>query len=191
MNGFWQSSTGNSLTGKAEDAFASQFKIIPDGTQASACIKSVEFVPATNYGSEQMQIKWKLVTGDYKGFEVRQKINIFDLKPEKADRAKNMLVLICKLLNFELDFTKDPHDINFGLLNGKILGLKIQEFCVPKEDGGFFEGNWVSEVHPASELEVLTGTKMQTPIHTSSASPLESALNRNATAGVTTDDIPF
>ena len=93
---FWDSKTGQEITGNANDAFQPQFEVIPQNTTAPALIKSFELVSKQINGIEVdfYQIVWKITSGDFKSREVTQKIKAFDEKPEIAQRALNMLKLL-------------------------------------------------------------------------------------------------
>ena len=152
---FWESKTGAPLTGSAEDAFTSSFTIIPDGTTASAMIKAFEI---KQFGEEAFyQITWKIVSDQFKNQEVRQKLNTFDVKPEKAQRALNMMMLIYKLFDHKPTHNNAPTNDDLKPLTGKVAVIKIQEWALNGK-----EGNFVSEVHKLNaEFKPEIGVKLE------------------------------
>lgn len=179
---FFQSKTGKQLTGSEEDSFAGGFKIIPDGTTAPAMIKTF-LINESDAMNQFYEIQWKLVDGEFKGTQVRQKIACFDTKAEKAERALNMLLRLFKLL--KIDPTENaPTEEDLAPMQGKILGIKIQEWSMDGKNG-----NWVSEVHIADAAFMTeTGKKIE-----ATSRPVDSALTRNQRAASVgaEDDIPF
>src|SRR3990167_9544029 len=130
---FWQSKTGKAITGNEEDSFAGGFKIIPDGTTAPAMIKTF-LVNEADAMNPFYEIQWKLVDGEYKGAQVRQKITCFDSKPEKAERALNMMMRLFKLLGVK-PTEGAPTEEDLAPMQGKILGIKIQEWAMDGKNG--------------------------------------------------------
>jgi|ERR1017187_104542 hypothetical protein len=196
MSNFWKSGTGNEIKGTAELAFMADFSIIPEGTTAIASIKSFEVIETTNeYTGPQkfMQIMYKITSGDYKGREVKQKIKCFDGKPEAIDRNLNMLKLVMDLCGYKPTHHNEPTNQELMAMNDKVVGIKIREWSVPKQDGsGMMEGNFVAEVHSPVNFVTETGTKIK---HVESM-PTDSALSRNAgtRSGIEPsmdDDLPF
>jgi hypothetical protein len=58
-----------------------------------------------------------------------------------------------------------------------------------RADGTLAEGNYISEVHPATDFKTVTGVKIEV-----SKSPVDSAFSRQAAVSsqsVSDDDIPF
>ena len=173
-------STGGMPDGSAEHAHMQAFTIIPDGTMAAAMIKSIENKEFPD-SAPFIQVTWKLVNSDFKGNEVRQKLDIFNPDIKKSDRAKQMFMRLCILTGCEIQRATDDDLLQF---KNKIIGIKIQEWQLNGK-----EGNWVSELHPAGgDFVAITGTKKEV-VHTQG---VESALTRNAAVhpGLT-DDIPF
>ncbi len=180
MSNFWTSGSGTTITGRPEDSFIKDFSIIPDGTTALAKIKEFIIVEkTTQYAGEQkfMQITYKLTSGEFKDREVTQKIKPFDGTPQSIDRNLNMLKLVMELCDFNASHDVEPTSQDLMLMNGKILGIKIKEWSMPKTDGsGIMEGNFVGEVWPAAGFESETGIKAE-HVH---SMPSDSALSRNA-----------
>jgi len=162
---FWQSKTGAPITGNPNDAFTKDFSVIPDGTTAHAGIKEFCLVEKEFNGSKNRfyQITWKILNGDFKDREVTQKIKTFDQKPEIAQRALNMMMLIYKLTNHSPAHDMAPEDRDLKVFVGSQLGIKIAEWQMPKKDGsGIMEGNHVTEVHPiTAAFKVETGVKKE------------------------------
>lgn len=196
MSDFWSSDLGE-ITGKAEDAFAKSFTIIPDGTMALAKIES--FVNDENQeGFKCLVVNWVLNDGDFKGCKVTQKIKVFggepqyDKDPAKTrHRALNMLKLLYQQFGLSPENKEPPSDKALMVFNGKIAGIKIRE-TEPNADGRSF--NWVAEVHKAAGFKSETGVKL-TVTHAPSGS-VDSALTRNkgySDPGLKglDDDIPF
>ena len=185
MSGFWELSSGAKATGSADDAFTASFGVIPDGTKAQAVIQ--KFV-VDGGDKPVVNIQWKLTTGEFKGRIVFQKIHCWDDKPAKADRAKNMLLLIYKLLDHKPTHGGDPTDKDFAPMLNRALVIKIAEWSMISDDGTPKNGNFISEVHPTEAFETVTGVKAEM-----TARPMESAFSRNprATDASLTDDIPF
>lgn len=193
MSDFWVSDLGE-ITGKAEDAFAKSFTIIPDGTMALAKIES--FVNDENKdGFKCLVVNWVLTDGDFKGAKVTQKIKVFggepqyDKDPAKTrHRALNMLKLLYQQFSLKPETSGAPTDKELLTFNGKIAGIKVRE-TEPNAEGRSF--NWVAEVHKAAGFKSETGVKLEVT-HT----PTDSALNRNKGysdpgIGGLADDIPF
>ena len=152
---FFESKTGAPLTGNADDAFAGSFSIIPDGTTATAQIKLFE--PKEYDGDKFYQITWKIVSDAFKGQEVRQKMATFDVKPEKAQRALNMMMSIYKLCGHSPSHNNAPSLDDLKPMLGKVFGIKIQEWALNGK-----EGNFVSEVHAAdAEFKPAVGVKQE------------------------------
>ncbi|MFB1501523.1 hypothetical protein [Thiocapsa sp. N5-Cardenillas] len=191
---FWTSGSGAPITGNLKDAKVPDFTVIPDGTMALAKIESFEFAnkPATKYkGPETIyEIKWKITAGDFVNREVTQKIKPFDGKPFQIDRALNMMKLIMNLCHYTNHSNEAPDTESLKPMVGKILGIKISEYSIPKKDEpGNIEGNHVTEVHPAADFKCETGVKKEV-VH--SRSNVESAFSRNAPEiGGALDDLPF
>ena len=178
---FWESKTGAPITGDAEVSFAGFFKIIPDGTTARAAIKLFESGPIF------YQITWKITDGEFKNREVRQKINVFEMNPDKAQRALNMLMRIYKICGHKPTHSEAPTDADLLPMVGFVCGIKIQEWSMLRPDGTMAEGNWVAEVHPAdAEFIVETGIKQV-------SRPGDSALTRHSRGNEVklVDDLPF
>lgn len=161
---FWQSGTGNQITGEASKAFLPEFTIIPNNTAACAQIKLFEVVNKVINGNQMkfLQVTWKIANGDFKGREVNQKIKPFEGTPEQIDRALNMLRLVMDLCDVKPTHDGEPTNQDLARMHGKVCGIKIREWSLPKEDGsGMREGNFVAEVYPAKDFVAETGIKLE------------------------------
>lgn len=180
---FW-----NQADGSADRAHTQSFRIIPEGTKAPAMIKSFVLDETPGFAPAYM-VQWKLVDGDYKNQEVRQKIAAFDKDEKKKNRALNMLMRLYKLLSITppLDAPTNAQLLEFS---GKICGIVIREWSGIKDDGKPIEGNWISEVHLAdANFKIESGVKAEPVIH----KPNSSAFDRNPKGALPVDDsdIPF
>ena len=190
---FWTSSKGEIISGDASKAFVPEFTIIPNGTAALAKIKLFEIIEkaATQYAEAQklIQITWEITSGDYKGRTVTQKIKPFDGKPDQIDRNLQMLRLIMTLCNYAPTHNNEPTNQDLKQMIGRICGIKIREWSMPKQDGsGMMEGNFVSEVHSATDFVSESGVKVE-HVH---SMPSDSALSRHSRVMDTLDsDLPF
>ncbi len=194
MSNFWTSPSGSPITGSPDSAFLKDFTTIPEGTMALGTIKSFEVVTkaANKYTPEQkhIEVKYKLTQGDFKNREVTQKIKVFDGKPEQIERNLNMLKLIMDLCGYTPLHGNEPSNQELAAMNGRVLGIKIGEWSMPKEDGsGVMEGNMIREVHSSAGFECETGVKSEV-VHSRSA--VDTAFSRNQPkTDSLDDDIPF
>ena len=186
---FWSSRIeGQELTGKLEDCILPEFEDIPNNTTAPAQIKSFELVSkkVNDKDVDFYQVVYKLTSGDFKGREVTQKIKAFDDKDTIAQRALNMLKLIYTLCKHTPKHAGVPTNEDHKPLIGKILGIKIGEWSMPRtnpkpDQSPFLTGNNVTEVHAVGpDFVTETGVKKELPKVTTSA--VESAFSRNPPA---------
>jgi len=193
MSDFWTSELGE-ITGKAEDAFAKSFTMIPDGTMALAKIES--FVNDTNQnGFRCLVVNWLLTDGDFKGAKVIQKIKVFGDDPQYAKddaktrhRALNMLKLLYQQFSLSPKNNEPPSDEDLLVFAGKIAGIKIRETEPNAENKTF---NWVSEVHKAQGFKCETGVKLEvTHVH-AQHDLFDSAFSRNQKSTADDTDVPF
>ena len=190
---FWTSPINQPITGSEKDAFIQDFTIIPEGTMAIGVIKSctVEDKAATQYSeaTKFIQVIYKLADGEFKNREVTQKIKVFDGKPEAIHRSLNMLKLLMTLCSYQPDHSREPTNQDLANLHGKVLGLKIGDWSMPREDGTIGEGNFIRELHPATGFKCETGVKAEI---THTRSSVESAFSRNQPVKDSLlDDVPF
>ena len=159
MMSFWDSQVGQ-VTGSAEDAFTPDFgEPIPNNTTAVAKIDT--FLNEKNQDKKYLNIWWLLLDGDFKGRKVSQKIKVFDEDTKVRHRALNMLKYLCDLFKIEV-WPHAPSDQNLASFVGKVAGIKIREWSMPKQDGsGMASGNFVSEVHDSVGFQSVTGEKME------------------------------
>ena len=157
---FW-----NGVSGKAEDAFLPEMSVIPNNTQAPAQIKSISVVETnTQYAGNQkfVEVVYKLVSGEFKTREVKQKIKVFTGDSQQIQRARNMLKLLMDICGHELTHDNEPVTQDFTPMTGKIVGVKVREWQIEKNDGsGVMEGNFVAEIHKVDDKFVTeTGVKL-------------------------------
>ena len=192
---FWLSGLGVMPTGLPQDSFVSDFSIIPEGTQAAAVIKQFSLIEKHNefkgIDEKFYQVTFKLLDGDYKNREVTLKIRCFEGKPEQIQRNLNILKLILQLCDFQPTHQNAPTDQDLMVTIGKSMHIKISEYSLKRDDGTYFDGNNVREVHKLNTIKTETGTKRVTKQPENLG--LESALTRNASASMSNDDsdLPF
>lgn len=183
---FWTLSDGNTAKGDAESAHLTNFSVIPDGTQAPAMIK--DFAHEKTELGEFYKVTYKICDGEFKNRVVFQKIKCFDPKKETSDRAISMLKRIYDLTSHKPTHSGAPTTEDLAPMKGMIIGIRIGEWSLIRDDGTLAQGNHITEVHKAdSEFETITGVKME-----SHAVP--SALSRNSRLPGLPDDsseIPF
>ena len=186
MTGFW-----DNVTGSPDHAFAKAFvDVIPNNTQAIATITKAEN-SKTSY-SDCIQIDWKLISGEFDGQHVFQKLYIYDDKPEKALKAKCMLKLILDLFHVKLLDNNPPSNQLLAQLIGKSAGIKVTEWQMERADGGLGHGNSIAEVHPLEGFKTETGVYREFKLKPPKG--VESALTRNTRTNLEAqldDDIPF
>ena len=181
---FWNSEMGE-ITGNENDAFAKQFKHIPDNTLALAKIEKFENSTNSQTGAKYLNIDWIITEGDFKGSKVSQKIKVFDTDAKVKHRALNMLKLIYLLFNHKPRDGNPPEDRELDYFIAKVAGIRIRE-TEPNDEGKQY--NWVSEVHKAQGFKCETGVQL---IMTSKPrqSELDSAFRRNQEDLI--NDVPF
>lgn len=194
MSSFWLSGTGEIPTGKPEDSFVSLYEIIPEGTVATAQIKSFITVERNNKYSgttdKFYEITYKLLDGDFKSREVSQKIKCFYGSPEQIQRHLSMLKLIMQLCGYMPTKTTAPDDNDLSNMLNKIVCIKIGQWSIPKKDEpGVLEGNFVREVHPSGSVQIETGVKKV--FESNYSNGIESALTRNTGVMNLESDLPF
>lgn len=150
---FWTSRTGLEIDGSDKNAFNDSFATIPDGTMAPAMIKTFELQESEQWGP-RYSIRWRIMEGDFKGREINQSIYAFADKPEKVDKALNMLMRVYKLCDHKPTHKDAPTTQDLSPMQGKMCGIKIA-MLIGKEDGK--ERNYVSEVHSLAGFEAKTG----------------------------------
>lgn len=184
MSNFWELSDKSLPTGTLEASRVGSFKLIPDGTTAIALIKDFIF-------DEQVpvyRLTWQITDGEFKNRLVFQKIKCFDQKESIRDRELNMLKRIYDLTNHKPTHKDAPTTLDLMPMKGKVLGIKIGEWSMIKEDGTLAEGNNVQEVH-----RVDATFKVETGVRTESHN-VPSAGARNSRVPEVPDDgsdIPF
>lgn len=185
---FWKSRSGATIDGSPEKAFMPEMKPIPHGTMDVAFIKLFELIERENkhtgHFEKFYQITWKICDGEFKNREVTQRMKPFSGSNESIDRALNMLMLIMKICEFSPTHEEMLSPFDLLPMTGKMMGIKINEYSIPKDDGGLIRGNFVSEVHPLSaDFKPQTGKPLEVS---------DSSLSRNSrVAKQPEDDIPF
>jgi hypothetical protein len=165
MTGFWQTELGMA-DGNPDNAFTQDFGLIPDGTKAFARIEDFSVIqkPSSAYGaaSKIYEVKWVIAQGDYVGRIIFQKIRCFDEDEKKRFKALNMLRLIMNLSDVPAPNVA-PDNYFLSQMVGKVLGIKIKEYSMPKSDGsgGLNEGNFISEVHAIKGFVEAKGKKLE------------------------------
>lgn len=168
------------IQGDAEHAFVKTFAVIPDNTTAIADIKLA--VIAEQNDEKFYELTWRIIDGDFKGQQIRQKIKCWDGDSYKAKRAKSMLLLIMTMFHVKHSGEGAPNELEILPLIGKIAGIKIGYMASPKSDGTLGEYNFVREVHKAEGFECSVGESPR----------VESAFSRNPkTQKPLEGDIPF
>lgn len=199
---FWTSPLGLEITGSEKDAFLPDFTVIPEGTMALGMVKSCQVIDAqpTQFkdAEKYIEVVYKLVDGEFKNQEVTHKIKVFQGKPEAIHRNLNMLKLLMMLCSFKPTHKGEPTNDDLRQLQGKVVGIKIGEWSMPRDDGAIAEGNFVREVHPSTGFVCETGVKAEVrhapvPPPQAQSTGVESAFSRNPAgmAAQLDDDVPF
>lgn len=166
-----------------EDAAFGKNKIIliPDDTIVTAEIVHAIKTESKDGVIKYYEILWKVLDEEYKNRKLWQKLYCWDEKPQRAERAKNMLLLAMNLFGAKIPST-EPTDLDLDPIQGKIGKIKVKIWEIMRPDGTMSDGNWVSEIH-AADFVSTESPKRQ---------PIESAFSRNADKKYELDDcIPF
>ena len=149
---------GKTVDGSENNTIVNTSSIILGGTRAPCIVEEMKW--NEHEGAKTVQIKWKLMDGDFKGRIFFQKIDIYankfgttepDLK--KRFRAANVLQRLFMLLGAQPP-QQEPTDADFAVMVGQIAGLAIEVYGMNGR-----KGNWVSEIQPAKGFECVTGTE--------------------------------
>ncbi len=191
---FWNSKSGMEITGTADAAFATDFTLIPNGTLALAKVIKIEMVDKDDpmFGEQKYyHLTWKIISNDFIGKLVNQKIKCFTGKPESIDKALNMLKYLYTLCNYKPTHNNAPTARELEFLMNKTFGIKVREYATERSDGkGYSTGNYVGEVHPEKEFLCSVGTFME--VKNKNKDSLDSAFSRNPRQAPFIDsDIPF
>lgn len=164
---FW-----SGIQGLPELAFTSDMNPLPHKTHVIAECQEVKIVEGDR---PNIEFKWKVLDGEFKGRLLWQKLYVFDLDKKKADKAKNMFMLLFKLNNLTLPKEMPTQNDLYGF-HGKVTSLLVGQYAIPKEDGTVMKGNYVMEAHPSDYKPVI-----------------ETAFSRNtkATESLANQDLPF
>lgn len=151
MSGFW-----NNVSGKPEDAFNREnVDVLPNGTMALAKILKASN-ESGNFG-DHVSIEWLLADGQFIGHRLYQKIYIYDGKPERQLKARNMLKFIIQ--HFKMTLTTDgpPSNVELMQLTGASAGLKIGEYQFENDVGKLVHGNNILEIWSPDGFVSSTG----------------------------------
>lgn len=184
---FYTLSDGTKPSGSAEEANIMVATTIPDETKALAKVTSAK-LKDLEWG-KFYEIEWELTSTAYKGFKVKQKIKCFDEDAKKADRAKQMLVRLFKVLNFKPLHGEAPTDQDLVELNGRVSGIKVQQWFFNGKDG-----NWVSSLYESDGFESEEGVLKQAPVETRmppNCNDSQIQMYETASSKEFDDDIPF
>lgn len=122
---------------------------IPANTELKAAVDEAENKTNANTGEQYIELRWNILSGEYKGRKVFQKIRHSDADPKKADKAKMMLMAIDANCGGKLvKLNRAPTDQDLMIcLTGKPMGIKVQVWSMKNEQTGETStGNWVSAV---------------------------------------------
>lgn len=160
MNNFFTKSTGETIEPTNEFTNSGFQEIIPSGTTLHANILEATWQDETQYFNQHILIKWHITEkGKYTGFIINQKIHVFDDKPAKSDKAKEMLMAIDsnvkgQLLKLAQDgkfVVGDNMQLARALAAGAAL-ITVGVFDMPSNTGGDnIKGNWVRSVGPVAK----------------------------------------
>ncbi len=194
---FWTPRTGKPITGSEESSFAADMSVIPSGTTAVGCIKNIVIKENENPRDESVrkfiEVKVKLLDGEYIGREVTLKIKPFYGTDYSIDRGLNMLKRLMDLCGHKPSSGEEPNDNDFSAMVNKVMGVKIEEWSFIGDDGNTREGNYISEIHASAGFTTATGVKSQKAPRALGKSPaLESYESYSAsTASLVDDDVPY
>lgn len=187
----FKSRTGAPVTGSESNAFAGNLSHLPDNTQAQAMIKS--FTVQEYQGEIFFQIIWKLVDGEFKGAEVKQRITPYDADDNRAQRALNMLYRIFTICGHRTDYEETPTDSDLAEMKGTICAIKAGNDIIQGT-----ERTWIREVWSEGKLETITGeTKVVTakpdaPLKEKVETAFDrEAARKSAAPSLADNDIPF
>ena len=161
------------IDGAPEHAYTSSFKPIPDGTVAVAEIKSAEYMQPEGK-TPYYEFTWRIVSEEFKGRMLFQKVRCFEEDEAKSTRARNLLLLLFKLANVSVP-SGMPGNADVAHFQGRILKIQIKYKKFDDRDV-----NWVSEVYPSDFVPE--------PV-----AHIESAMSRNSRVAPAPNDadIPF
>lgn len=164
---FW-----SGITGLPSDSYTTDLSPLPNNTHV---IAECQGVTIEQGDTPHIQFKWKVIDGEFKGRLLWQKLYIFAQDQKKADKAKNMLMLLFILNNLKVPNEMPTQGDLYGF-HGKITSLLVGQYAIPKDDGSIMKGNFIREAHPSDYKPVI-----------------ESAFSRNPrpTGSVADSDLPF
>jgi hypothetical protein len=149
MTNFWNTSDGKEIE-KTTSFDASAMTPIPDGTNCKVVIDEAGWKAAFDHHDPEM-INLRLTVLDpkeFKGRKVFQKVRVNDVNPDKADKAKRMLMAIDQIAGGKLAASgKEPSDDELmGALVNKIMVVKLGVWDMNDK-----QGNWVMAVSPVAK----------------------------------------
>ena len=127
----WQDSYGTAIGVSSARAFPNM--IIPDGTIVPATISQANAIEEYPIPPEY-QFYWHILDGDYKGREVRQKIQYRDKNPKRADKDKAVLVFLYDLFKRTLPIDHFPTDHEIKWLQGWVATIEIGAYEIPDKE---------------------------------------------------------
>jgi hypothetical protein len=151
---FWNLS--DNTTAKAETTFdMGGGSVIPDNTNCKAVIDEAKW--DEYQGVRNINLRWEVVDGEFKGRKVFQKVRVHDSDSKKADKARRMLAAIDANCGGNLmKKTAEPTDADLmGNLMYKPMVIKVMVWEI---DGK--QGNWISSVSSASAAAIMPASKI-------------------------------
>lgn len=141
---FWNLSDGNNAaqTNGNMDMGGGNIEPIPNNTELLAAIDEAKM---DSYEDDNyISLRWNvLAPEEYKNRKIFQKVRVFDANPQKADKAKRMLMAIDHNCGGKLAAGGEaPSDYNMNAsLVAKPMNVKVQIWEINDKSG-----NWISSV---------------------------------------------
>jgi len=184
---FFTLSSGSVASGDPMAAFIADMSVIPNNSMVLATLEKCEVKEFR--GTKTFSVTWKMLNL-FKNQIVRQKIDVFSDNEKKADRAKEMFMLIFKICNVNVqDKNHGPTPNELYQLERKVCGLRIREYSLVGDDGVTREGNFVSELHDTKGFIEAVGEKMVAKETKSRPNPTQDFDELNPP--MIDDEIPF
>jgi len=150
MNTLFKTSNNEAIVATNRFESSSNYAPIPADTELTAFIDQAcwdEFADEERYVS----LRWSVLTEEYAGRKIFQKIRVFNGDVKKADRQKMMFATIDGICGGELaKLTELPTDMDLmtNLVN-KTLMIKVDVWEIEGK-----EGNWIKAVSAMDVEEV-------------------------------------
>lgn len=144
---FFNLSTGEQATAQKEYTSEVAIEPMPEGTQANAIIEEAKFDEYE--GDRYINLKWRIIGGEFNNRVVFQKVKVFDMDAKKRDKARMMLAAIDTNAGGKLmGLGREPSDMELSMC---LMNVPI---CVTfgKWDMNGKQGNWVKSVAPAGNV---------------------------------------